>query len=439
MTTDFLRQVREAGVVGAGGAGFPTHVKLKAQVEYVLVNGAECEPLLRADQNLLAKYSRELWGALCTVLNHTGSSKAIIALKKKYEPAIRALTRCKPRDPRLNIHYLPDFYPAGDEHILVHEVTGRIVPEGGIPLQVGCVVLNVETLYNLFRALEGCPVTHKFVTVTGAVHKPLTVSVPLGTKYSELVQLADGATVKEYSMIGGGPMMGFLADSTEVVSKTTGGIIVLPPDHPLVRYKNSSLRSIVLRARAVCCQCRACTDLCPRYLQGHNLEPHKTMRALGSGSIKEYLTNAYLCSECGVCDRFACPMDLAPRQINKLFKEEMTKLGIQNPHQKMPTGVRPCRENRKVPSWRLVMRLGLGDYDLPAPLTETRYVPGQVRLPLRQHLGQAAVPVVKPGDYVETGQLLAEIPEGSALSARIHASINGTVLAIEDGILIKNE
>lgn len=436
MKDHILSIIKDAGVVGAGGAGFPTHIKLNAAAEYLIVNGAECEPLLRANQELLTKYSPILWDALQTMTASLGLKQVIFAVKKKYETAVNQLKASLPAVSKYRIHLLDDFYPAGDEHILVYEVTGRIVPEGGIPLKVGCVVINVETLYNIHRALEGKPVTRKFVTVTGAVNKPMTVAAPIGTGYSDLIQLAGGASVKEYAVISGGPMMGYLAPRGEVVTKTTGGIILLPSEHPLVRYKNTSLTNVVLRARAVCCQCRACTDICPRYLQGHNLEPHKIMRALASGNIKQYMTNAYLCSECGVCDRFACPMDLAPRQVNKLFKEEMAKLGIASPHRESPLVVRTMRDIHKVPSQRLVMRLGLERYNLPAPVIDTDFVPAEVRVLLQQHLGKPALPLVKPGDYVEAGQLLGDIPGDTSLGARIHAGISGIVHSIDNGILI---
>ncbi|QNB48013.1 electron transport complex protein RnfC [Thermanaerosceptrum fracticalcis] len=435
--TDLLAQVKEAGVVGAGGAGFPTHIKLNARVEYVLVNGAECEPLLRANQQMLAKYAQELWQALRLVVEHTGARKGIIALKIKYEQARAALESCQPREGVYGIHLLDDFYPAGDEHVLVHEVTGRIVPEGGIPLKVGCVVINVETLLNVLGAVRGVPVTHKFVTVTGAVRKPLTASVPLGTRISALLELAGGSLIEKYGIIEGGPMMGKAVAAGDVVTKTTGGVIVLPVHHPLLQHKNESVRLNILRARAACCQCRICTDLCPRYLLGHGLEPHKIMRALGAGSLTKELTQAFLCSECGACDKFACPMGLSPRQLNSMLKQEMGKAGIRNPHGRNELKPEASRGWHKIPSNRLIARLGLEAYNVPAPLLEIEVNPQEVILPLQQHLGQPARPVVQAGEKVDRGQLIGTIPDHNAVGANLHASIRGIVESVTSSITIK--
>jgi Na+-translocating ferredoxin:NAD+ oxidoreductase RnfC subunit len=177
--------VRDAGVVGAGGAGFPTHVKLAAQVECIIVNGAECEPLLHVDQELAKAYAPELVEALRACVSSTGASAGIFALKEKYREARGALTAAVAGQAGLSVFALENSYPAGDEHVLVHEVTGRVVPEGGIPLNVGIVVLNVETLYNIWSALQGQPVTDTFVTVCGEVKQPATLRLAVGTSIAD--------------------------------------------------------------------------------------------------------------------------------------------------------------------------------------------------------------------------------------------------------------
>ncbi|MDN5324008.1 MAG: hypothetical protein PWQ67_2462 [Clostridia bacterium] len=436
MAYDILEMVKNSGIVGAGGAGFPTHVKLNAKVEYIIVNGAECEPLLRANQQMMEIYSKELWNALQIVVKLTGASFGVIALKYKYKNAIESLERDKPKDEKFSIHQLRDFYPAGDEQVIVYEVTKRVVPEGGIPLKVGCVVINVETLLNVFYALEGIPVTHKFVTVTGAVRNPITVKVPIGIKIKKLINLAGGATVDNYKIIDGGPMMGSLTNDEGVVTKTTGGIIVLPEDHKAIIFNEVSLRQSILRARAACCQCRICTDMCPRYLLGHDLEPHKIMRSVGSGVVGAQITNAFLCSECAVCDKYACPMGLSPRTINKMLKAELSKAGIKNPHSRAGLLPPESRNWRKIPSSRLISRLGLEDYDLPAPIVNMEINSDEVCISLKQHIGKSSVPVVKVGDKVEFGQLIGVIPENS-IGANIHASITGTVTEINQHVIIK--
>ena len=210
MANEIVEKVRMAGVVGAGGAGFPTQVKINASVDIVIANGAECEPLLRAHQLIMASESEKIILGLQAVMLSTGAKSAFIGLKQKYYSAVRNLQAAIDRtgDSRIKLYFLPDFYPAGDEHALLHEVTGRIVPEGGIPLNVGVVVINVETLINVAQAMIGVPVTEKYLTVTGAVRRPITLKVPLGMKVAELIALAGGANVAEYRLVDGGPMMG---------------------------------------------------------------------------------------------------------------------------------------------------------------------------------------------------------------------------------------
>src|SRR5665648_230882 len=167
-------KVRAAGVVGAGGAGFPTHVKLAAQAEIVIVNGAECEPLLKTDQQLTPLYPEQLIKGLTLAMEATGAKQGIIALKDKYTDAIAALQPYLTEQVKLSI--MPDIYPAGDEVITIWLTTGRRVPPGGIPLNIGVVVNNVQTLINVARASEGQPVTTRTLTVTGAVKNPITVT-----------------------------------------------------------------------------------------------------------------------------------------------------------------------------------------------------------------------------------------------------------------------
>ena len=164
MEKSFIDLIKDAGIIGAGGAGFPTHVKLNAKVETVIVNGAECEPLLMVDQQLMDKKADEILYALNKVVDETNSNVGIIALKGKYKNAINSLNSKIKDYPKLQLFILENFYPAGDEQVLVYEVTKKIVPEGGIPLNVGVIVINVETLLNVYNAINGIPVTEKYLT-----------------------------------------------------------------------------------------------------------------------------------------------------------------------------------------------------------------------------------------------------------------------------------
>lgn len=441
MRDEIIAAVKAAGVVGAGGAGFPTHLKINAAVDIVIANGAECEPLLRAHQQIMAVESAKLVIGLKTVMLATGACRGYIGLKRKYEAAVQSISTVLEhmKESEIQLFYLPDFYPAGDEQVLVHEVTGRIVPEGGIPLHVGVVVANVETLVNITQALEGLPVIEKYVTVTGAVPNPLTVKVPIGLPISEVIALAGGSLLTEYAVIDGGPMMGKLTTPNAPVTKTTGGIIVLPKDHSLVTEKSMPWNIIANRAKAVCCNCMACTDACPRHLLGHSLQPHRIMQAIGRGQLQEteVLTRAFLCSECGACDTFGCTMGLSPRRVNAELKRQFAKTGIRNPHHAAPLAVSGAREHRRIPTKRLLYRLGLDKYDVKAPISTPVFHVSEVRIPLSQHIGAPAKPVVEIGATVQKGDTIGIIPEGAAVSANVHASISGQVITVADMIVIR--
>ena len=441
MRDEIIAAVKAAGVVGAGGAGFPTHIKINAKVDIVIANGAECEPLLRGHQLIMASESMKVVLGLKTVMLATGAQRGYIGLKRKYADAVTqllaAIRSIGGQD--IELFFLPDIYPAGDEHVLVHEVTGRIVPEGGIPLNVGTVVANVETLVNIANALEGTPVTDKYVTIGGAVRKPVTLKVPIGMKVEELIALAGGALITPYAVIDGGPMMGKLITSDAPVTKTTGGIIVLPMDHSLVTQRKTTWQMIVNRAKSVCCNCLACTEVCPRNLLGHSLEPHRIMQAIGHSQINdtEILAHALLCSECGACDTFGCTMGLSPRRVNGELKKQFAKAGIKNTHHHKPGQVRSNRQYHLIPTKRLTARLGLTQYDVLAPLSSQEIVATEVRLPLSQHLGAPAEVIVKVGDYVKKGDLIAKIPEGASVSANLHASISGQIFSVDHNISIR--
>jgi Na+-translocating ferredoxin:NAD+ oxidoreductase RnfC subunit len=429
---DLVRLVQQAGVVGAGGAGFPTHVKLGAQVEVVIINGAECEPLLRVDQQLLLREAEVLLRGLAAVVEHLRPRAVYLAVKTKHREILRTWEELlPPLDGR--VWGLADFYPAGDEQVLVYEVTGRVVPPAGIPPEVGVLVMNVETLYNVSRALEGQPVTHKFVTVAGAVAAPKTVRVPVGIGYAELLALAGGPVVKEFVCLDGGPMMGRpVADLGLPVTKATKALVVLPSGSRAARRARTPWEAVLRRSRNACEICRMCTDLCPRYLLGHPLEVHRIMRAFAYGgervAAEDHLA-ALLCVECGVCEHFACPVGIFPRTVAAEVKRRLLAAGVRYPRGRTGAGVRKYREGRRVPTGRLIRRLGLDPWDRPAPLDPVAVPATRVRVLLRPPFGAACRPVVEVGARVRPGDPVGEVPEG-VLGARAHASIRGVVTAV---------
>jgi Na+-translocating ferredoxin:NAD+ oxidoreductase RnfC subunit len=405
----------------------------------IIANGAECEPLLRVDQQLMAQYPDEVVAGLELALKATGAKKGIIAFKKKYHGAINALSAAIKGKRKLSLFLLDNFYPAGDEHVLFHEVTEKLVPEGGIPLEAGAVVQNVGTLINIYRASQGQPVVDRAVTIGGAVKTPVTLNVPVGTMVNSLIQAAGGVTIPDPVVLMGGPMMGVVVTPSEAaIAKTCSGIIVLPASTPGVRSKQEKLSTLLSRMKSACCQCLYCSELCPRQLLGHRLEPHKINRAAsGLNTDPKVVAGAMLCCECGVCESYACLMSLSPRRVIQELKKSFAQKGFINPLHRSDIKPHPARKSRRIPTSRLIRRLGLKNFDVPAPFSGKNVLPDRVELELKQHVGTPAEPVVKKGGRVKRGDLVAEIPD-KALGARVHASIDGTVISVlPDRVVIK--
>ncbi|MEG1335285.1 MAG: 4Fe-4S dicluster domain-containing protein [Clostridiales bacterium] len=437
MTQDIIKKIKDAGVVGAGGAGFPSHVKLSAKVDVVVVNGAECEPLLRVDQQLMVVRADEMVKGLEIAVSVTEAKEGIIAIKGKHKEAIATLQKAIEGKDNLRIYILDDFYPAGDEPITLYESTGRLVPQGGIPSAVGAVVTNTETLINVSQAVEGIPVTDTYITLCGAVPKPVTVKVPVGISIREAFALAGVTNFEGYGFIDGGPMMGgLLTDIDAPVTKTAKGYIMLPKDHLLITKRELSVSTISRQAQAACIQCRFCTDMCPRFLLGHHIEPHLIMRALKYGEVaEETLRMAFACSECGMCEQYSCIGNISPRTVNANLKNALREKGIKPLDPPKDQQVNPNQKNRKVPSKRVVSRIGLTPYDRSAPLEDLKAVFTKVTIPLKQHVGAPPKPIVNVGQQVKRGEIIGEVPE-NALGAPIHASVDGVVEAITNQAIV---
>ena len=434
------RNLSELGLVGCGGAGFPTHIKLAAKnVEDFIVNAAECEPLLHKDKEIMLKHTQEFYKGLVDALNITGAKTAHIGIKAKYAKLIKHMEASNP-DSRIKILQLGDFYPAGDEYELVYEATGRLIPHGGIPLNIGCVVANVETLLNLGR---NKPVVTKFLTITGQVPNPVTVEVPIGISVMEAFELSGLKSLDGLTIIDGGPMMGKILSNPEqeIVSKTCGGLIALPTDHVLIRKMLRTERENSKISRSACDQCTDCSELCPRALLGYPIRPHKAMRTaqFAPYETSNFAVDSIFCSECGLCSLFSCPEDLPPREMCIKSKKFHLGNGVKAGEFTGQPTIHPMRSHRRVSIERLLKKLGLLNFDRKAPLTtfNTRYE--SVTLPLKMNIGAPAIPQVRVGETVKAGQLIAAIPEGK-LSASLHASISGKVATIsETAITISRE
>ena len=425
-------RLEELGIVGAGGGGFPAAVKFGARVSLLIVNAAECEPLLHKDKELLHHHSEPFLRGLRMAMEIVGARQGAIGIKEKYLEIIAALERIVPSGVR--VVPLPDVYPAGDEFILVHLITGRVIPPGGLPRDVDVAVSNVETLINI--GLDQ-PVTHKYLTVAGAVQTPVTLRVPVGVAIGEVIEAAGGATVNDIGVLLGGVMMAKPADSLDLpVTKTTGGIIVLPASHSLIQRHNAPMIQVNRIGRSACDQCRFCTEFCPRFLLGHPIEPHRAMQSLGFATGADLAVATLYCCECNLCSLYACPEDLDPKTVCVQNKPLARERGLTFKGDPASITPHPLAEFRRVPMRRLIARLGLGEFNNVGPLKEHVFSPRTVNVLLKQHAGLPAVPVVKSGDRVRAGDLLAAPPQGK-LGARVHASIGGVVKVTGDAVIIE--
>ena len=422
-----LKDIQANGITGAGGASFPTHVKLQSSPEFIIVNAAECEPLLHKDMQLLEHHTDIFLAGLDKIINITGAKAGIIGIKAKHKSIIKLLQAKLTAN--VTISPLGDFYPAGDEVTLVYLTTGRLIQPGQLPISQGCIVQNVETLYNVGL---NKPVVEKFLTVAGEVETPLTIKVPLGITYGEILSKFN-ITTKNYIIRDGGMMMGTVTtDLDTVVTKRTGGLIILPIDHnssvTYDRYNNN--KSTIRSAKSACDQCNFCTDLCPRYLLGYPVRPETAMRNVMFNTEKTprvHPGNAFCC-ECNLCTMFSCPESLDPTGATRIEKRTAMSSGMK--WEGLPVKPHPMMQYRKVPTKKLMQRLGIAGYNNTGPLKDLRFDPKSVRIQLAQHIGAPATPVVATSQQVNKYDLIAKA-KGS-ISANLHASISGTVAMVYD-------
>ena len=437
-------QIKEFGIVGAGGAGFPTYVKLGSETEIFIVNAAECEPLLHKDKELLRLKSEIFFKGLVTCLDLTAAQRCIIGVKAKYTDLITHLKETNPAPDRIEIMGLRDFYPVGDEITLIYETTGRIVAPRALPSSQGVIVNNVETIYNIGL---GTPLVTKFITVGGDVQQPVSVEVPIGMPFREVIALAHpnlkGADLahmeEDFAVIVGGPMMGKLATSLdEPVTKTTGGLLVFAKDHPLIqRFETAAQEKRAKRiGKSACDQCSICSELCPRHLLGHPVEPHKAMRNLMFSSFAEgtdqtlaILPNTLACAECNLCTLVSCPEGLYPAQITITSKKQAmaAKATLDAANEDK---AHPLIDYRRTPVKKIMTRLALDRFQNKGALSAFALHPKQLTIRTSQHIGAPATPMVTTGDKVTRYQKIASV--GDKLGAEIHSPVDGQITAVND-------
>ena len=321
-----LSALAASGIVGLGGAGFPTHVKLNVppeKIDYLVINGAECEPYVTSDTQTMLTRREDIKKALLALSAHLGIRHAIIGIesnKARAIAAIRELAAELADKPTLTVQVLPAKYPQGGEKVLIHRTTGRVVPNGKLPIDVGCVVLNCTTLAAIGAYLEtGMPLVEKCVTVGGgAVADPQNVIAPIGASMADVIAFCGGYKEAPKKLIYGGPMMGItVPDDTAPILKNTNAVLAL------------TAREAKMPRETACIHCGSCVNSCPFGLMPFAIATAHARRDIAA--LEELSVTS--CMECGCCS-FVCPANRPLVQTNKLAKamlrEEKAKEGAKS-------------------------------------------------------------------------------------------------------------
>ena len=308
--------VRASGLIGLGGAGFPTSVKLDAEkkglINKIILNGAECEPYITSDTRTMLDAADLIKEGVELLLKYISADELIIGIEKNKPECIEKMKEVFSDNAKVSVATLPDTYPQGGEKVLVYNTTGRIVPEGKLPADVGCLVMNVTTVAELARyAKTGMPLVEKCVTVDGsAVKNPMNVIVPVGTHIADLLEFVGGTTEDIGKILYGGPMMGVAINSTdEPILKNTNAITALTRRDAL-GFKTTA-----------CIHCGRCVSACPMGLNPTEFAKAMNIPELGARveRLNEYSIG--LCIECGCCS-FVCPAKRPLVQNNRLGKAD---------------------------------------------------------------------------------------------------------------------
>ena len=309
---ELIEAVKNAGIVGLGGAGFPTHFKLgvdPSRIEHLVINGAECEPYVTSDTLTMVERGDDMAVALEAMKQHLGVKSIIIGIENNKKKAIEAMQQLVQRvgeGCKAQVKILPAIYPQGGEKVLVYHTTGKVIPVGKLPIDVGCVVINCTTLAAIGAYLKtGMPLVEKCVTVDGgAVKEPRNVFVPVGTSMADVFEACGGLMSEPAKVVYGGPMMGIaVPDVSAPILKNTNAILALTE------------KEVKLPKTTACIRCGSCTNACP-----FGLNPAEIARAYGKNDADGLnALSVMACMECGCCS-FVCPANRPLVQTNKLAK-----------------------------------------------------------------------------------------------------------------------
>lgn len=432
-----LKQVmKDAGLVGDGGAGFPSYAKLAEGADTLLINGSECEPLLYTDYILMKREMPMILAGIQSVIWSLGIKRCLFCVKEHTAKRL-SLSDGDQLGANISVKVMPNVYPIGDEISLIYQATGRLVRPGSLPISKGVLVYNVETMYNLGRAVKYFePVTMKWLTVGGDVKEPRVVRVPIGVPVADLLDRLGIEVDDEHVVIDGGPSMGKIINhNIAEVAKTTKALLVIPKNTRATEAKLINKRMAISRAETACCQCTRCTDMCPRALLGYPLEPHKMVRAsMGvAQAMPEMVLSATLCCGCGICESLACSQGISPKAVINNYKELLAKNKMRYTQD---TDVTPKdeREYRMIPSHKWAQDLGIASLDRVAIWGGEMRDFDRVEIALGKYIGIPSTPAVKDGSIVHVGDIVAAASAG--LSVPQHATIHGRVTVTDKKIII---
>lgn len=416
-----------AGVLG-GGSGSAVAPKLRAKADLVIANAAECVPLAASDLAVLEAQPEQVLRAFHEVLAALDARAGVLAISERATRARDAVLRELPKFSGITVVPVRDFYPAGDASVLTGEVLGHAAPRRD-PHSV--TVLNVRTLADLAAAAGGTPVTHRDVTVTGAVRSPGVFRLPIGTAVRSAVAAAGDALDGDWIALAGNPMTALPVDGAHSLAKKDSLVVVLAKGHPLARARALDDATRRSRTMAGCDGCGACADLCPRTAGDASLRPDLVVRALlhGQGGRAEWLDAARACSGCGLCETYACPPGLSPHLLLRDAGAAFAALQpAAHPFAAIAQRPGPSLDGRRVPRAALTERLGLASFAAPSFHPEP-VVLRSAKVPLA-----GARAVVREGERVRAGDLLAEAAGGSV---RQHAPFAGRVFAVtSDAVML---
>ena len=419
-------------IVGAGGAGFPSYAKLADGAEILVINCAECEPLMYTDYMIMREEMSKIAEGARLVMAETGIKHTYVAIKE-HRAHMLGFNEGQTLAEGVTVKLLPNIYPMGDEINQIYEATGRVVKPGNLPITAGVIVFNGETVYNIWRAVnEGKPVTEKWLTIGGDLPERYTIKVPVGMRVSEIFNQL-GVTVKDtHAMIDGGPSMGRIKDpATATVTKTTKSLLIIPESARAIKNKKVDMNDMLRRAASACCGCSRCTEMCPRHLLGYPIEPHKMIRvATGNAASDnpEMIATASLCCSCGVCAEVCC-QEISPKDVILNLKGILAKNKIRFQSGSETYKVSSDRPYRMIQSEKWEDMLGVHKYDVVPKFIPEKLKASKVEIMMSGHIGAPSVPAVNVGDKVEEGQLIAN--PGAGLSLPQYASISGKVTFVD--------